>query len=57
MQTWWCPFVQEPAERIGLDAAMVHAWSLKGARPALQLAPGVVSALPLLTAVQVVCCL
>ena len=47
--------MQEPAERIGLDAAMVHPWALKGARPALQLAPGVVSALPLLTAVQVGC--
>ena len=32
---------------------MVHPWALRGARPALQLAPGAVSALPLLTAVQV----
>ena len=32
---------------------MVHPWALRGTRPPAQLAPGAVSALPLLTAVQV----
>ena len=32
---------------------MVHPWSLQGSRPALVPAPEAVSALPLLTAVQV----
>jgi len=44
---------QEPAERIALDAAMVHPWVLQGTRPALKPAPETVSARPLLTAVQV----